>query len=189
MTVTTGQGGERRLVVLLKRGQDSSLERLRELARRYGKRTVRRARDHVELIVLTHRPLDLLGELAREGYTILEARSVDDAPTPDLATALVDYAFFMWHERYWEAHEVLEGIWRQDKDPCLAGLINLAASLVKLQEGNLPSHVRIVKRAVRLLEHCRERDYVNGECIFGELERALKQGRHPRLHLCVRAPS
>ena len=178
---------EERYVILMEPPSDNAvLEELRFFTKKFGKRTLRKASNHVELVILTRRPLELLEEIMNRGLVVREVRNVDQTPPSCLEDALLSYVYFMWTERYWEAHEALENIWRQNKDNCLAGLINLAAALVKLQEGNIPSHVRIVRRAVKLLETCRNRRYIDHQCISDALKKALEEGGKPRLHLCLR---
>jgi hypothetical protein len=55
-------------------------------------------------------------------------------------------------ERFWEAHEVIEGLWRNEKDEkkkeLLQSLILLCASYVHMQKGRNSVSIGIMKRAV-----------------------------------------
>ncbi|MDG6991165.1 MAG: DUF309 domain-containing protein [Nitrososphaerota archaeon] len=57
-------------------------------------------------------------------------------------------------ERYWECHEVLEGIWRTrtgDEKALLQGVILICAALVHHQKGEDAVALGILERAVRML--------------------------------------
>jgi len=51
-----------------------------------------------------------------------------------------------------EAHEVLEGVWRLNRDKGLQGLIILAAAFVKLQENNPRAFTELMMRAKDLIK-------------------------------------
>jgi predicted metal-dependent hydrolase len=58
-------------------------------------------------------------------------------------------------ERYWESHEILEGIWRQkqgEEKSLLQGIILLCAAFVHHQKGEQSVALGVLKRAVRQLE-------------------------------------
>ncbi|MEM3832983.1 MAG: DUF309 domain-containing protein [Thermoprotei archaeon] len=58
-------------------------------------------------------------------------------------------------ERFWEFHELLEGIWRKksgDEKRLLHGLILIAASLVHMQRNNIHISIRIMRRALNELK-------------------------------------
>ena len=58
-------------------------------------------------------------------------------------------------ERYWECHEVLEGLWRQkqgDEKRTLQGLILVCAAYVHHQKGEEGVAVGVLGRAAKLLE-------------------------------------
>ncbi|WP_066795854.1 DUF309 domain-containing protein [Caldivirga sp. MU80] len=54
-------------------------------------------------------------------------------------------------ERFWEAHEALEPIWRVGRDVNVQGLIVAAAAFVKLQEGYIEPFLRLANRALSML--------------------------------------
>ncbi len=61
-------------------------------------------------------------------------------------------------ERYWECHEVLEGLWRQrqgEEKRLLQGIILLCAAYVHHQKGEEPVALSILKRAIPQLEFSR----------------------------------
>ncbi len=58
-------------------------------------------------------------------------------------------------ERFWEFHELLEGVWRQksgNEKRLLHGLILIAASLVHMQRNNTLISIRIMSRALNELK-------------------------------------
>jgi len=66
-------------------------------------------------------------------------------------------------ERYWECHEVLEGLWRQkqgDEKRLLQGLILVCAAYVHHQKGEDEVALRVLGRGARLLESPLEKYHV-----------------------------
>ena len=62
-----------------------------------------------------------------------------------------EYAAFVdcWNdERFFEAHEVLEGLWMRTRDRRQQGLIQLAAALYHVQRGNLKGARTMFDRAL-----------------------------------------
>jgi uncharacterized protein len=61
-------------------------------------------------------------------------------------------------ERYWECHEVLEGIWRQkqgEEKRLLQGIILVCAAYVHHQKGEMSVALGVLERAVKQLEFSR----------------------------------
>ena len=59
-------------------------------------------------------------------------------------------------ERFWESHEVLEGLWRKLSDPekrVIQGIILLAAAYVHLQKGETQVYHSILSRARTQMEY------------------------------------
>jgi uncharacterized protein len=59
-------------------------------------------------------------------------------------------------ERYWECHEVLEGIWRQkhgDEKRYLQGIILVCAAYVHHQKGEQPVALSVLRRASKQLDY------------------------------------
>ena len=50
--------------------------------------------------------------------------------------------------RFFEAHEVLEGLWMRTRDECQRGLIQLAAALYHVQRANLRGARTMLDRAL-----------------------------------------
>ncbi|BDR92620.1 hypothetical protein Vsou_17130 [Vulcanisaeta souniana JCM 11219] len=75
-------------------------------------------------------------------------------------------------ERFWEAHEVLEDVWRRNRDEGIRGLIILAAAFVKIQENNLEAFKRLMIRARELIAK-NEIPYINRERLLRKIDNAL----------------
>lgn len=70
------------------------------------------------------------------------------------AELLVESRGFFNAERYWECHEVLEGVWRQklgDEKNLLQGLILVCAAFVHHQKGEEEVALRVLARAEKQL--------------------------------------
>jgi len=75
-------------------------------------------------------------------------RLIDPDPEPEIPAFAA-----LWNEgRFFEAHEVLEGLWMRRRDKGLQGLIQVAAALYHVQRGNLRGARTMIDRATpRLL--------------------------------------
>lgn len=65
-------------------------------------------------------------------------------------------AYARFHElfnrrAFWDAHEVLEQVWRQDRDPFKRGLIQYAAAMVHLSRDNRRGLALLLDRALQHL--------------------------------------
>ena len=89
-----------------------------------------------------------------------------------------EYAAFVecWNaERFFEAHEVLEGLWVRTRDRRQQGLIQMAAALYHVQRGNLKGARTMFDRALpRLRDRCALQSPVDVDPMidFGERARA-----------------
>ena len=112
--------------------------------------SVRVAGPHVEVDVKTE---DL--ERAKEAVErIVGGRVVDvvDITFGKVGGGVRRYVDLFNAERFWEAHNALEDLWRESRNPTLQGLILLAASFVKLQEGSPEKFERLMKEALALMQ-------------------------------------
>ena len=140
----------RRLVILANPGYDPS--RRRELMaelRAVGHKVinVRVDDDHLEVDVLDG---DLQGIAAVVGSRIVDYAEVGKE-AGSVCEALEMYVRYFNARRYWEAHEVLESVWRISRDATLQGLILIAAGMVKLQEGDRNSMYRLLGEGLNAL--------------------------------------
>lgn len=110
---------------------------------------VRIASNHIELDLMCENVDDCKEEISKE-FKIIEIRLIE-ASTEDFSFAKKLFN----SERFWEVHEVLEGIWRKKRDEekrILHGLILLAASFVHYQRGRIDTCMSILERAYKELE-------------------------------------
>ena len=135
---------------------------------------LRAYRTHIELAACCTSPHDVikLGEslLNTRPYYILDVDHL--LRPPRLVEALALYRVYVAHNRYWEAHEVLEEYWKESRGPrrmLLQGLIKAAAALAKAGEGRLGPARRIAAAAEALLG-------LDDACIAGEASRVYFYG-------------
>jgi hypothetical protein len=86
---------------------------------------------------------------------VLDAVVVGERSPGSLREAVCEAVRLVGEGRYWEAHEVLEGVWRSAEGKeklALNGLILFAAAHVKLQRGDEAGYRRLLRRALRALE-------------------------------------
>lgn len=105
-----------------------------------------------ELFIATIKPL----------YRVEFQRDLNEAPPHRSEEELVSEArAFFNSERYWESHEVLEGIWRLktgEEKRFLQGLILICAAFVHHQKGEELVALRVVRRALPQLEY-KDKEY------------------------------
>jgi len=86
---------------------------------------------------------------------VLQVVGVGESSPGSLDEAVREATRLIGEGRYWEAHEVLEGVWRSAEGRekvALNGLILFAAAHVKLQRGDEAGYRRVLRRALRALE-------------------------------------
>ena len=110
---------------------------------------VRIASDHVEVDVKTDDLKKAVAEVEKVVGRVLE---VVDITFEDVGGGVERYVDLFNRERFWEAHNALEGLWRKTRNATLQGLIMLAAAFVKLQEGRPDKFERMLKEALYLLK-------------------------------------
>jgi len=118
-------------------------------------------RAHLPVIALRiatrHMEVDVKGADPQEARKIVESVlggsvvEVVDITFEEVKGGVEDYVRLFNQERFWEAHNALEGLWRSTRNPTLQGLIMLAAAFVKLQEGQLDKFETLIKEAVGLI--------------------------------------
>lgn len=97
-----------------------------------------------------------------------------------------EYAAFVecWNdERFFEAHEVLEGLWVRTRDRGQQGLIQMAAALYHVQLGNVRGARTMIDRALPRLRDpaaCVSPVSVRSICEFGERLRAALESTDGR---------
>jgi uncharacterized protein len=93
--------------------------------------------------------------------------TIEDVTTSDAREALLLGAVRWQEQRYFEAHELLELVWRTATGPereLWKGIIQVAVACVHVQRGNLDGAARLIARALRRLEPFRgEQDGVDVE--------------------------
>jgi len=108
-------------------------------------------------IATRHTEVDVKGADPQEARKIVEkilggsVVEVVDITFEEVKGGVEDYVRLFNQERFWEAHNALEGIWRTTRNPTLQGLIMLAAAFVKLQEGQWDKFETLIKEAVGLI--------------------------------------
>ena len=111
-------------------------------------RVCRVASDFVELDVSTGDLEGASGALSAIG-TMRDARCVDESEVSK-EQGMQDGVFYYNNERYWEAHEAWEGVWKQcdgGEKRLVQGLILLAVSFAHAQKNDAPIGVAMLARA------------------------------------------
>ena len=74
------------------------------------------------------------------------------APSRPAQTSFLDFIQAFDRGDYWQAHEVLEDIWKEDRQDIYKGLIQVAAGWVHLGRNNCAGVLKVLSRALRYLE-------------------------------------
>ncbi|MEM0444955.1 MAG: DUF309 domain-containing protein [Nitrososphaerota archaeon] len=129
----------------------------------------------LEVDVLTDNPDEVVKTLSTGLAPLEYVREV--APLEGLSEEeIVNLAVSLFNdERFWEAHEALEQVWRNkagEEREVLSGLIKLSAAFVHAQKGRGENSLRMLQSALNHLSRwSRERYYnVNVEALRKELE-------------------
>ncbi len=134
---------------------------------------VRIANDHIEIdLYINDTAIEKIQSL---GFVIKESINInEESEDKELNEEYVmrRYVELFNEERFWEAHEVLEGVWRRSRDEGLRGLIILAAAFVKIQENNPEAFKRLITRAKELIMS-NEIPWINRENILRKIDSAL----------------
>ena len=98
--------------------------------------------------------LSSIGKLDHAKHVIEETFEKDDAVSQGIS--------YFNDERFWECHEVLEGVWKTidgDEKKLVNGLILVAAGLVHYQKDEDDVCISIFKRALEKLENAKGKYY------------------------------
>ncbi|GAB6947833.1 DUF309 domain-containing protein [Vulcanisaeta sp. JCM 16161] len=112
------------------------------------------------------------------GFRIMKVINIDleEDKEHNEEYAIRRYIELFNEERFWEAHEVLEKVWRKNRNEGIRGLIILAAAFVKIQENNLEAFGRLIVRARELIAE-NEVPYINKERLLRKMDNALLLAR------------
>lgn len=133
---------------LLKRADEltvdlDSLIRDTRVSKKYLEFDVSIDKEHLDLMI---EKLRLIGDLDHARHLVEEKIEKNEA----LASAI----FYFNNERFWECHEVLEGVWKKtyegEKD-LVQGIILVAAAFVHYQKYENDICISIMKRAIEKL--------------------------------------
>lgn len=138
---------------------------------------VRIGRRRVEIDVLASDVDSVVSALAKWApieyfREIVEPRAASDEK-------LVEHAAELFNdERYWEAHEALEQVWRGKKGAereVLYGLIKIAAAFVHAQKGEASTYFRLLEAALKHLNQWEYGEYyrINIELLRREVQSLL----------------
>lgn len=137
----------------------ATARRLKEdISRRVTPVNVRVASHHIEVSVVGGVDLSSLIDYLEStvGKVLLVTTSRSMVTSRD--EALERYAGFVLEERFWEAHEVLEGVWRTSRNEVerswLKMLIKVAALMAKVQEGGFDTAMEMASRLGGALGSC-----------------------------------
>jgi predicted metal-dependent hydrolase len=133
---------------------------------------MRIATGHVEVDVKTN---DLEKAVAEVEKVVGKVLEVVDITFEDVGDGVERYVDLFNKERFWEAHNALEGLWRKTRNTTLQGLIMLAAAFVKLQEGQPDKFEKMLKEALHLLKE--DVGCIRMERLLEKAEKALLEKR------------
>jgi predicted metal-dependent hydrolase len=131
--------------------RDALLKTLRSVMRVAN---IRIASKHVEVEIWDPDPL-AAGEILRRSLgEILDVIRIDEEiqrDREDPVEIVVRYAELFNEERFWEAHGVMEILWRSSNNRIAQGLILAAASMIKIQENRAREFRELATRALEML--------------------------------------
>lgn len=114
---------------------------------------IRIASKHVEVEIWDPDPLTVGETLRRSLGEILDMIRIDEeiqGGGEDPVEIVARYAELFNNERFWEAHSVMEILWRASNNRIAQGLILVAASMVKIQENRAMEFRELATRALEM---------------------------------------
>ena len=105
-------------------------------------------REDVVLFTLTKKNRDVLSEQIYRKLCELVASPLSGSDRSGFEKFIQSFD----SGQYWEAHEVLEEVWKVDRQDFYKGLIQVAASWVHLERNNRSGVLKVLPRALRYLE-------------------------------------
>jgi len=118
------------------------------------------------------------------GSLLSERRLTQEQSNVQTKQATVELVIELFNEqRYWECHEVMESIWRKEKDPVekelQQGVILAASVLVHAQKGEEDVCFGMLPRTLEKLCFCEKQDYLglNVDLLKNHLQEMLETRR------------
>ncbi len=141
---------------------------------------IRRDSDHIEVdIEVDAEPRQVAEAFKRLGLEIITISIPEEAePIDPYSEALK----LMREGRFWEAHERLEGLWRETGDKFIRGLILFTIPYIKQQMGQYDRVWQAIERFVRFAE---ETGDPRLECLSKKIMEAYKEGWLERIDLSL----
>ena len=170
----------RRIIILLKDKIEPDKERieLKRLLEKYrGKMEhliLRIDKKHIEVDIEAEP--NILSEVSRylkdNGYNVVEEVDIEDGEE-NLDDWRGEFLRLYSQGRYWEVHEMLENIWRENGDCFIRALILMVIPYIKIQMGQYREAIKAYKR---FLDYkCREdKKYgIDLKCLKDEVKKLL----------------
>ncbi len=111
----------------------------------------------LDIFCPTKNDFELFLAAVRPLYPVEFSRDLNEAPPHKSDAAVFSEALDLFnHERYWESHEALEGLWRVktgDEKRFLQGLILVCAAFVHNQKGEKTVAMSVLRRASKQLDY------------------------------------
>ena len=172
----------RRIIILIKDRIDPDKERieLKRLLEKYrrniGHLILRIDRRHIEVDI--EAGPNILSEISRylidNGYKVVEEVDIEDGEE-DWDDWKREFMRLYSQGRYWEIHEMLENIWRENGDCFIRALILMVIPYIKIQMGQYREAIRAYKR---FLDYkCTEEDKygIDLKCLKEEVKKLLSK--------------
>ncbi len=109
----------------------------------------------IEFDLFTQENMERVREQLDQNQALLSLRKITERPAEDLTSAIEQTRNLFREERFWECHEVLEGVWLRSsggQKKNLQTLILVCAALVHLQRNQLEICLSMLRRYRNRLE-------------------------------------
>lgn len=149
-------------------------------------RGLRIAPDHIEIEVWEESPGSLAEAFEKLVGKVIEIVEIEERNNiTDHKEAVKLFTRLFNAERFWEAHTVLESVWRATGDPISRALIVAAAAFIKIQEGNPVAFEKLANEALRAIRSAGASSYycIDLSAVAKDLEGSLIT-RKPLKILC-----
>jgi len=148
------------------------MEQIRAITGVDDRLNIRISRRHIEIDIETENIEKTIEKLIRSGYHVLEYSPI---PPPQPRRDPSYLCRLLEQERYWEAHEILEDIWRETRDEDLRWLIMLLVSQIKIQMAQDEVAINILRK---LLSNPPDKGRIyygtiSTECLINRVENSI----------------
>ncbi len=129
---------------------------------------VRIGYNHIELDIYAEDIEIVKKKLVKMGYKIIDYIKLDE----EEKYSINDLCRLLRDERYWESHEILEEIWRENRSESIRWIIRVLVALIKIQmnQPDIAENIRSEILGKDIPKNNPISDIIDVECIYKKIK-------------------